>query len=206
MSAPAATRCSDKGKSSDYDKAEPVHEQVLRLSINEIAPSPENILLYRPVTPDDEATIALAESIREHGILEPIVISADGFIISGHRRHVAAQIAGLSEVPCRTANIRRGDGEKANDEFGSLMREHNRHRMKSRDELIREAIVSVDPKKAHRALTDYRRRKAKISAAVPIEVRETAGRCWISAAKMEFLDAVEKIIASNKEFLPLSLR
>jgi hypothetical protein len=183
-----------------------VHEQVLKLGINEIVPSPENNLLYRPVTGDDEATIALAESIRVHGVLEPIVISADRFIISGHRRHLAAHIAGLTEVPCRMIRIRRGDGEKAEDKFLGLLREHNRHRIKSSDELIREAIVSVDPKKAHRALTAYRRRKAKIPNVVPIEVREAAGRCWISAAKMEFLDAVQTTIAENKEFLPLSLR
>src|SRR5215471_1462224 len=97
------------------EKAKLVHEQVLKLGINEISPSPENNLLYRPVTGDDEATIALAESIGVHGILEPIVISADSFIISGHRRHVAARIAGLGEVPCRIIDIRRGDSERAND-------------------------------------------------------------------------------------------
>jgi ParB-like nuclease domain len=183
-----------------------VHEQVLHLAINEIAPSPKNIQLYRPVTAHDEATIALAESIRAHGILEPIVISADRFIISGHRRHVAARIAGLNEVRCRMIGIRRGDREKAGDEFVRLLREHNRHRIKSRDELMRKAIVSIDPKKAHRALTAYRRRKAKIPAAVPIEVREAGRRCSISAAKMEFLGAVQKIVAENEEFLPLSLR
>src|SRR5437899_942004 len=116
MSARAAKKCRRKGKSSSDGNAKLVHEQVLKLAINEIDPSPENILLYRPVTPDDEATIALAESIRVHGILEPIVISADRFIISGHRRHVAARIAGLNEVPCRMIGIRRGDREKADDE------------------------------------------------------------------------------------------
>src|SRR5215471_9549578 len=140
------------------EKAKLVHEQVLRLGINEISPSPENNLLYRPVTGGDEATIALAESIRVHGILEPIVISADRFIISGHRRHVAARLVGLTEVPCRVIDIRRGDGQQADDKFLGLLREHNRHRIKTRDELIREAIASVDPKKAHRALTAYRRR------------------------------------------------
>jgi len=195
----------EKGKPRG-ELAKLVHEQVLKLPINEIAPSPENTLLYRPVTPDDEATLALAESIRVHGILEPIVISADRFILSGHRRHVAARIIGLSEVPCRMIGIRRVDNDRANDEFVRLLREHNRQRIKTRDELIREAIVSVDPKEAHRALTAYRRRKAKISAAVPIEMREAGGRCWISAAKTEFLCAVHKIIAGNEEFLPLSLR
>jgi len=150
----------EKGKPRG-ELAKLVHEQVLKLPINEIAPSPENTLLYRPVTPDDEATIALAESIRVHGILEPIVISADRFILSGHRRHVAARIIGLSEVPCRMIGIRRVDNDRANDEFVRLLRQHNKQRIKTRDELIREAIVSDDPKEAHRALTAYRRRKER---------------------------------------------
>src|SRR5260370_6246413 len=128
-------------KPPGHGNAKLVHGQVLQVAIDEIAPSPENILLYRPVTPDDEATIALADSIRLHGILEPIVASADGFIISGHRRHAGARIAGLKEVPCRILAIRRGDSEKADDEFVKLLREHNRHRIKSRDELLREAIA-----------------------------------------------------------------
>jgi hypothetical protein len=43
-------------------------EHVRVFGLNEIMPSPENAQLYKPVTPDDEATIELAESIREHGI------------------------------------------------------------------------------------------------------------------------------------------
>ncbi|MBR2045255.1 MAG: ParB/RepB/Spo0J family partition protein [Agathobacter sp.] len=44
----------------------------------------------------------LVESIREHGILIPIIVrpSTDGYeIIAGHRRVAAAKMAGLTEVP-----------------------------------------------------------------------------------------------------------
>lgn len=73
-------------------------EHVRLFGLNKISPSPENQELYRPVTPDDDATIELAESIRERGILEPLVISADNYIVSGHRRHCAARLAGLTKV------------------------------------------------------------------------------------------------------------
>src|SRR5262245_53476816 len=72
-----------------------------------IRPSPENEKIYRPVSPDDPDVIALAKSIREHGIKEPLFITLDNYILSGHRRHVAAQLAGLREAPCRVENIRR---------------------------------------------------------------------------------------------------
>ncbi|MDR0451109.1 MAG: ParB/RepB/Spo0J family partition protein [Treponema sp.] len=45
----------------------------------------------------------LADSIREHGIIEPIIAEADGkgayTIVAGERRFRAARIAGLSEAP-----------------------------------------------------------------------------------------------------------
>ena len=52
---------------------------------------------------DAEALAELAASIREHGVLEPILVrktSSGGFeIIAGERRWRAAQQAGLKEVP-----------------------------------------------------------------------------------------------------------
>ena len=53
---------------------------------------------------DAKALDELADSIREHGILEPIVIEQadEGFcIIMGERRTRAAKIAGLEKVPVR---------------------------------------------------------------------------------------------------------
>ncbi len=55
----------------------------------------------------DEAITALADSIREHGMLQPILvrpISTGGYqIVAGERRWRAARMAGLDEVP---VNIR----------------------------------------------------------------------------------------------------
>ena len=51
---------------------------------------------------DDDEMTALVESIREHGILSPIVVRPKGMdyeILSGHRRTHAAQKLGLQEVP-----------------------------------------------------------------------------------------------------------
>ena len=52
---------------------------------------------------DEEALNDLADAIREHGIIQPIIAEkADGggyYIIAGERRARAARIAGLSEVP-----------------------------------------------------------------------------------------------------------
>ncbi len=52
---------------------------------------------------DEEALRELADSIREHGIIQPIIVEEAGdgtyFIIAGERRTRAARLAGLSAVP-----------------------------------------------------------------------------------------------------------
>lgn len=52
---------------------------------------------------DDEAMQQLADSIREHGIIQPIIVrpvSTGGYqIIAGERRWRAARMAGLTEIP-----------------------------------------------------------------------------------------------------------
>lgn len=51
---------------------------------------------------DEEALAALAESIKEHGVLQPIVVTKeDGKykIVAGERRWRAAKIAGLMKIP-----------------------------------------------------------------------------------------------------------
>jgi ParB family chromosome partitioning protein len=72
---------------------------LLEVPVNSIAPNPK-----QPRTNfDDEALAGLAASIREVGILQPLVVrrSADGRyeVIAGERRLRAAKAAGLATVP-----------------------------------------------------------------------------------------------------------
>ena len=51
---------------------------------------------------DDDALLALAESIRHSGVISPILVARDGArytIIAGERRWRAARIAGLDTIP-----------------------------------------------------------------------------------------------------------
>ena len=56
----------------------------------------------------EEALGELAESIRQHGILQPLSVRRVGIqyeLIAGERRLRAAQLAGLSEIPCIIMNM-----------------------------------------------------------------------------------------------------
>lgn len=48
---------------------------------------------------DPEKLAELANSIKEHGILQPLIIDKEGMLIVGQRRLEAAKLAGLKKVP-----------------------------------------------------------------------------------------------------------
>src|SRR5688572_14951332 len=74
---------------------------LLELELQRIRPNPEQPRLAI----DDTALEALAASIRQHGVLQPIVVSQADLddtlylLIAGERRWRAAQRAGLRTIP-----------------------------------------------------------------------------------------------------------
>lgn len=73
-------------------------EKIIQLPVEALEPNP-----YQPRRNyDSQALRALADSIREHGVLQPLVVrpSAMGYqIIAGERRFRASQMAGLTKIP-----------------------------------------------------------------------------------------------------------
>lgn len=73
--------------------------RIVSLTLAQILPHPRNV---RHQLTD---LAALAASIKEDGILQPLVVAPSGtadsyVLIAGHRRHAAAGKAGLQELPC----------------------------------------------------------------------------------------------------------
>ena len=68
---------------------------------------------------DQEALEELAESIKEYGLIQPIVVTKkDGYygIVAGERRWRASKIAGLTDIPA----IIREDNERINSEISLI--------------------------------------------------------------------------------------
>jgi ParB family chromosome partitioning protein len=75
------------------------HEKIQKLPLDVIAPNPDQPRQHF----DDTALEQLADSIKQYGILQPLVVTpeSDGKygIIAGERRYRASKLAGLSSVP-----------------------------------------------------------------------------------------------------------
>lgn len=73
---------------------------VENFDINNIQPNP-----YQPrMHIDPEELIEIADSIREHGVIQPLIITKDKnsdryFLIAGERRLRASQLAGMKTIP-----------------------------------------------------------------------------------------------------------
>ena len=179
------------------------HVPVSMLRVDELRPSPENPDIYRPVDPADPAVVNLAASIARYGLLEPLVVTADRFIVSGHNRHCAASVAGLEAVPCRVLDLRRDDDPEG---YIRLLREHNRQRSKTRAEVVREAVIDADPAEAYQALLNHRDEQDRPEPEGAVTIKGTTHRCEISEAKRPMLDAICAIVEERRRFWPLSDR
>lgn len=83
----------------NYIEASVQNEGVKTLKISEIEPKNDQPRKYF----DEESLAQLADSIKQHGLIQPIVVreSGGGFyqIIAGERRWRASKLAGLNEIP-----------------------------------------------------------------------------------------------------------
>jgi len=173
-------------------------------SPDEIQQAPENELLYdafSPNTNDDD--YGLYASIKEEGIREPLHISADGVLLSGHRRYaVASEWLDLQEVPV-IIHHEYFWSEMSREERLKVLADFNKQRDKSFTEKVREQLLEVDPEDAYHALiADRRGRERKIKTNIDMGDRKRRARI----TTMDFLNAAKKIIETEKEYWPLTLR
>jgi hypothetical protein len=175
-----------------------------------LKPARMNDIIYKKVSPSDPQTKALAKRVKEEGLLEPIVLTLDDVILSGHRRRVACQLAGLTEVRVRRHPIRSTD-----DDFASLLVAFNEQRVKTVDEVIREAVVTSKKtaRSAYDELIAYRQSqrngvsdRADDANLCLLTPQFAARRSAISAAKRPMLRAVQAVIEAHRNYWPLTLR
>ena len=113
-------------------------DEVVELPIDELRPNP-----YQPRKVFDEDKLnELAESIKEHGVFQPIIVkksSIKGYeIIAGERRVKACKIAGIDKIPA----IIRDFSEQQMMEIALL------------ENLQRENLNSIEEAMAYRSLLD----------------------------------------------------
>lgn len=174
-------------------------KDITEIEVSSIVPNP-----YQPRKSFDELKLSeLADSIKEHGIIQPIVVSQSGGqyeIIAGERRFQAAKIAGLSKVPvivrekpddqqklelAIVENIQRQDlnlieeaksYKKLTDEFGLTQEEISHKLGKSRSAVANKIRLLNLPIEIQKALNEGKINEghAKLLLAIPNPERQRA--------------------------------
>ncbi len=92
----------------EEENINPDSNQVLMIATDKISKNPDQP--RKNFT--KEALAELAASIKENGIIQPLLLTKEGrqyFLIAGERRLRASQLAGLKEVPCIVRDISQVD-------------------------------------------------------------------------------------------------
>lgn len=175
----------------------------LSVLIGSIKPSPENDEIYGAVDPKNPDLIDLANDIIRNGIREPLQVSSDGFIVSGHRRYAAAKLAKRKRIPVIYLAIDRADHNA--HEWKKILRGYNHQHVKSKSVRMREMALDIDPDIAHRQLFEERDNRKRDSPPSIIIAGEKT-RSEFSDRLQEFLAASIRVINNLKKYWPLSVR
>lgn len=182
--------------------------RVTRKRLSSIRPAPENAEIYGVVDPEDAEVRKLADSIAEQGLHEPLIVTEDGYLVSGHRRYTALKLIGQQVAPCRVLPVRWDS--MPTDEFLKLLREHNRQRYKSVAQQVREELIDIRPDDAYRALKTLRDKSLYGDGDNNVDALVIEGRkhrCGISGQKAEHVQHVYQVVNKDrKDYWPLSVR
>lgn len=205
---PPAVRTSPEAPAVRTTDAPAATAKFVRVRLDRLTPATLNDKVYKPVRPDDPATRALADNMRRLGWLGAMAVTTDGVIVSGHRRRVAAQLAGIAEVNAEVLPI-----TSADPRFPDYLVTYNAQRVKTAQEEIREAIARTSPEDAHNALLAHRAtedakayRRVEASGLRVLPATAAARRSAITGPKRPMLDAAVAILNQYRGYWPLTLR
>ena len=144
------------------------------MDVKDLNPHPENHRIYSV-----QDLSELENSLLSYGQLEPIVITKNKTIISGHRRFAAMSNLGWTQVDVRYI--------ETDNELISLI-EHNRHRQKTASDILNESRILEEQLKGlvGRGRNAAKKRGGKRTTAV----QEVANKLGIGATSLKQLMSI----------------
>lgn len=174
---------------------------VQQLSSWLIKPSPENDDIYGEIKHDEQME-RLIGSIQRRGLEDPLIVSEDHYIISGHRRYFACRCVGMDYIPCR---VKQGIFREGNEDWHKLLAEYNPQRVKSAGTIIKEALLRMNDTDGGEVLEKYDAE----AVTTDVDYQAVAGIKdvdEIGERRIEFLHAVQGVVQSLRRFWPMSIR
>jgi hypothetical protein len=170
------------------------------VAIADIKPAAVNDVIYGITREDDPKLDDLCVSLAKQGQLEPIVLTLDNVVLSGHRRLAAAKWLEWTELKARYHPIRSTDPT-----FEQVLVSYNTQRDKSPHVRLREEIVLADPESAYQQLASEQAEASRVRVGT-LALGNRTSRSSISPAKKPLLDAIRRALDELEAYLPVSDR
>jgi len=168
-----------------------------KIRLDQIRPSDLNNQIYSPI--HEDRLVKLANDIKRNGLLEPLLVTIDGVIISGHTRFAALKLLGRKFV-----EVRRFPIHSTAPGFLELLVSANNQRVKTERETLNEIIVNVDP------AAYSQKRLERANWGEQIELAPVAGALKssrvLSDNYKELATGVLEVLNQLREYLPMTLR
>jgi hypothetical protein len=168
--------------------------------VADIKPAAINDAVYGAIDPNDPSLDELARGMAAEGQLEPVGLTLDNVLVSGHRRRAVALRFGW-----KTLKARRHALYSTDPEFERRLITCNAQRDKTPAMRVREQLVLADPENAYQSLVREREEAARVNAETLI-LGAGRERARITEAKRPLLDAIERVIDELRAYWPLSDR
>jgi hypothetical protein len=187
---------------SEHDRKLIARYQVKLVPVANIHPSPENNEIYGATNFDnDPALHSLVRSVERLGLEEPLILTRDHYILSGHRRFFAVQELGWPKVPARIANVTRADTA----DYHRLLTEYNPQRVKSVAATLSEALLKSDADDDGDSWAEYHEARSNPDLKL-MQVWGEKPAEPVGPRQQEFLEAAKNVIEELRRFWPLSVR
>lgn len=171
-------------------------DTIHKIRVSLISESGINAKIYQPVSED--RLIKLANDIKRNGLIEPLLLTLDHVLISGHTRLRALKHLNRVFVEVRYHNIYSTDPD-----FERLLVSCNDQRHKTDRERNNELKVQVDPLK-------YRREACLKGNTLDPGLEPVSGSLkadrHVTANYRALAVSIIKTLEKNREYLPITLR
>lgn len=170
------------------------------VKLSKIRPSDDNQRIYN--RPPADRIRELADSIQKNGLLEPIVMTKDCVIVSGHTRFEACKLLGHETIDAYRLKGKRSDF--TDDEFLELLAHFNNQRVKSDRERIVEKMATTHTLRPYSHRVDDTDQHHEFLELV--RYRKPMRRAEISKQKSSLVSAIMKVVEKLRQYGPTTNR
>lgn len=167
-----------------------------KIRLNQIRPAEQNNAIYNAL--HEDRIIKLANDIKRRGLLEPLILSRDHVIISGHTRFAA-----LNHLKRKFVDVRYLDIYSTDQNFIEYLTAANNQRVKTPQERLNEIKVNIDP-------VEYLERAQAVKTGKIDQLQQVAGELKsnrsLSDNYADLCQAIERIIKENQSYGAMSVR